>query len=224
MPTAKRSRLPGIGDDTNIVGIVKKDGKPTGEIEEITAALAFAEKLPPLDDKVLLKATWDAAELAHRVGVTTFADLSFGTIPGGYQAYQTAAADPDFPVRTVLNPVIQVFQKPEIVAKGGLDALTEWHKADSDRLSFGGVKFVVDGSIQGYTGAVPVALLLQDVRQRGRQHLARRSHQMGRRGAQARVPSRDPHQRQRSHRNGAHSADRSPAAISATGDPGPAGA
>ena len=26
------------------------------------------------------------------------------------------------------------------------------HKADTDRLSFGGVKFVVDGSIQGYTG------------------------------------------------------------------------
>ena len=41
---------------------------------------------------------------------------------------------------------------PEVAAKGGLDVLTEWHKADTDRLSFGGVKFVVDGSIQGYTG------------------------------------------------------------------------
>lgn len=149
---SKAFEIAGIGDDTKIVGIVKKDGKPTGEIEEITAALAFAEKLPPLDDKTMLKATWDAAELAHRVGVTTFADLSFGTIPGGYKAYQTAEADPDFPVRTVLNPVIQVFQKPEVVAKGGLDVLTEWHKFDTDRLSFGGVKFVVDGSIQGYTG------------------------------------------------------------------------
>jgi len=149
---SKAFEIAGIGDDTNIVGIVKKDGKPTGEIEEITAALAFAEKLPPLNDKVVLKATWDAAKLAHRVGVTTFADLSFGTIPGGYKAYHDAAADPDFPVRTVLNPIIQVFQKPEIAAKGGLDVLNEWHKSDSDRLSFGGVKFVVDGSIQGYTG------------------------------------------------------------------------
>jgi predicted amidohydrolase YtcJ len=149
---SKAFDVAGIGDDTTIPGIVKKDGKPTGEIEEVTAALAFAEKLPPLDDKTMLKATWDAAKLAHRVGVTTFADLSFGTIPGGYKAYAAAAADPDFPVRTVLNPVIQVFQKPEIVAKGGLDALTEWHKSDTDRLSFGGVKFVADGSIQGYTG------------------------------------------------------------------------
>jgi predicted amidohydrolase YtcJ len=149
---SKAFEIAGIGDETDIVGIVKKDGKPTGEIEEITAALAFAEKLPPLDDKTMLKATWNAAELAHRVGVTTFADLSFGTIPGGYKAYQTAAADPNFPLRTVLNPVIQVFQKPEVAAKGGLDALSEWHKFDNDRLSFGGVKFVVDGSIQGYTG------------------------------------------------------------------------
>ena len=149
---SKAFEIAGIGDDTNIVGIVKKDGKPTGEIEEITATLAFAAKLPPLDAKTMLKATWDAARLAHRTGVTTFADLSFGTIPGGYEAYKTAAADPGFPLRTVLNPVIQVFEKPEIVSKGGLDILTEWHKSDTDRLSFGGVKFVVDGSIQGYTG------------------------------------------------------------------------
>ena len=149
---SKAFEIAGIGDDTDIVGIVKKDGKPTGEIEEIKAALAFASKLPPLDAKTLLKATWDAAELAHRVGVTTFADLSFGSIPGGYKAYQTVAADPNFPVRIVLNPIIQVFQKPEIAAKGGLDYLVELHKADTDRLSFGGVKFVVDGSIQGYTG------------------------------------------------------------------------
>ena len=96
---SKAFEIAGIGDDTDVVGIIKKDGKPTGEIEEIKAALAFASKLPPLDAKTLLKATWGAAELAHRVGVTTFADLSFGSLPGGYQAYQTVAADPNFPVR-----------------------------------------------------------------------------------------------------------------------------
>jgi predicted amidohydrolase YtcJ len=116
------------------------------------SATLLGAKLPPLNDKVVLKARWDAAKLAHRVGVTTFADLSFGTIPGGCKAHHDAAANPDFPVRTVLNPIIQVFQKPEIAAKGGLDVLTEWHKSDTDRLSFGGVKFVVAGSIQGYTG------------------------------------------------------------------------
>lgn len=149
---SKAFEIAGIGDDTTIDGIVKKDGKPTGEIEEIKAALAFVAKLPPLDDKILLKATWDAARLAHRSGVTTFADLSFGSFPGAYQAYKTAAADPNFPERVVLNPIIQLFQEGPIAQKGGLDYLAEMHKADTDRLSFGGVKFVIDGSIQGYTG------------------------------------------------------------------------
>jgi len=116
---SKAFEIAGITDDTGIVGIVKKDGKPTGEIEEVAAAFAFVAKLPSLDSKFLLKATRDAGELAHRVGVTTVADLSFGTIPGGYQAYQTAAADPDFPVRVVLNPLISIFQKGEIADRAG---------------------------------------------------------------------------------------------------------
>jgi glycerol-3-phosphate O-acyltransferase len=148
---SKAFEIAGIPDNTGIVGIVKQDGEPTGEIKEIPAALTFFAKLPLLDGKVLLKATWDAAKLAHRTGVTTFADLSFGFIPGGYKAYQAAAADPDFPVRIVLNPLINIFQTGEIADKGGLDYLAELHKADNDRLNFGGVKFVVDGSIQGYT-------------------------------------------------------------------------
>jgi predicted amidohydrolase YtcJ len=143
--------IAGITGRTDLTGIVRKDGEPTGEIEEINAALAFAAKLPAFDAKALLKATWNAGKLAHRVGVTTFADLSFGFIPGGYKAYQTVAADPDFPVRIVLNPLIDIFQKGEIADKGGLDYLAELHKGDTDRLSFGGVKFIVDGSIQGYT-------------------------------------------------------------------------
>ena len=92
-------------------------------------------------------------------------------------------------------PIIQVFESPEVAAKGGLDALTEWHKSDTDRLSFGGVKFVVDGSIQGYTGlfqwpgyyktfANGVANISQDELTKGVD-----------RGAQARLPGGDPHQR-----------------------------
>ena len=152
MRTARRFSSRGVADDTKVQGIVKKDGKPTGEIEEIEAALTFVAKLPPLDAKTLVKATWGAAKLAHRTGVTTFADLSFGSLPGGYQAYQAAATDPNFPVRIVLNPIIQVFQQGEIAKKGGLDYLAAMRKFDTDRLSIGGVKFVVDGSIQGYTG------------------------------------------------------------------------
>jgi predicted amidohydrolase YtcJ len=148
---SKAFEVAGITSQTNLAGIVRKDGEPTGEIEEVNAALAFAAKAPVFDPKALPKATWNGAKLAHRVGVTTFADLSFGFLPGGYQAYQTVAADPEFPVRIVLNPLIEIFQKGEIADKGGLDYLAELHKSDTDLLSFGGVKFILDGSIQGYT-------------------------------------------------------------------------
>jgi predicted amidohydrolase YtcJ len=148
---SKAFYIAGITDKTDLAGIVKKDGEPTGEIDEVNAALAFVAKLTVFDAKALPKATWNAAKLAHRVGVTTFADLSFGFLPGGYEAYQTVAADPDFPIRIVLNPLIEIFQKGEIADKGGLDFLAELHKRDTDRLSFGGVKFILDGSIQGYT-------------------------------------------------------------------------
>ena len=148
---SKAFEVAGITGKTDLTGIVRKDGEPTGEIKEVEAALTFASKVPVFDPKALPKATWNAAKLAHRVGVTTFADLSFGFLPGGYQAYQAVAADPEYPVRIVLNPLIEIFQKGEIADKGGLDYLAELHKSDTDRLSFGGVKFIVDGSIQGYT-------------------------------------------------------------------------
>ena len=38
---------------------------------------------------------------AQRAGVTTFADLSFGSFPGGYKAYQNVAADPNYPAEPI---------------------------------------------------------------------------------------------------------------------------
>lgn len=185
---SKAFEVAGISDDTTIDGIIKKDGKPTGEIREVEAALSFVEKLPPVTPEVLTQATRDAAKLAHRVGVTTFADLSFGIIPGGYKAYQTVAADPDFPMRTVLNPLIQFFSQDSIAQKGGLDYLAEMHKTDTDRLSFGGVKFIVDGSVQGYTALIEwphyyktmqngVANIAQDDLNKGVLEVQKRGHQ-----------------------------------------------
>jgi hypothetical protein len=221
---SKAFEIAGITDDTGIVGIVKKDGKPTGEIEEVAAAFAFVAKLPSLDSKFLLKATRDAGELAHRVGVTTVADLSFGTIPGGYQAYQTAAADPDFPVRVVLNPLISIFQKGEIADKGGLDYLAELHKYDTDRLSFGGVKFIVDGSIQGYTGLFQwpnyYKTFANGVANISQEDLSKWVLEVHKRGFQAVIHTNA----DQATENGAAGAGRGAAAVSAAGVPAPAGA
>ena len=142
----------GVTGDTDIEGIVKEDGEPTGELEEIKAVLAFLPSLPPISAEVMEKSVRDIGRMVHRVGVTTFTDMNFGTVPGAYKAYKAAADDPSFPVRTVLHPVIQIFEEGPIAEKGGLDYLVKLHGADNDRLALGGVKFIVDGSIQGGTG------------------------------------------------------------------------
>jgi len=144
-----------IGDikaSDNIRGVIVKNGKLTGEFEELDAVKKLLPKLPPVDDKLMLKATWNSGKLAHQVGVTTIADASFGLIPGAYKAYAAAAADPDFPVRLTLYPVIDAIESPEIQKRGGLEYVKRLMKANTDRLSIGAVKFITDGSIQGLTG------------------------------------------------------------------------
>lgn len=140
-----------ITPESDIPGVIVENGKLTGEFQEIEAVKNLLPFLPKVDDAVLLKATWNAAKLAHQVGVTTIADASFGSIPGSYKAYQTAAGDPEFPVRMTLYPVVDIIASPQIQAKGGLDYVKKLMKANTDRLSIGAVKFVTDGSVQGLT-------------------------------------------------------------------------
>lgn len=132
-------------------GVVVENGKLTGEFRELSAVASLLPKLPKVDDALLLKATWNAAKLAHRVGVTSVSDASFATVPGSYQAYRAAASDPNFPVRTTLYPVITVVESPEGQRLGGLDYIKKLQAANDDRLSVGAIKFIVDGSIQGLT-------------------------------------------------------------------------
>jgi predicted amidohydrolase YtcJ len=143
-----------IGDikaSDNIRGVMVENGKLTGEFQEIDAIKRLLPKLPPVDDALLLKGTWNAAKLAHQVGVTTIGDASFGTIPGSYKAFKAASESPDYPVRILLNPVLDVIQSPRIQELGGLDYIKELMKANNDRLFVGAVKFMTDGSVQGLT-------------------------------------------------------------------------
>jgi len=137
--------------EEGIPGVMVENGKLTGEFQELDAVKKLLPFLPKVDDKFLLKATWSAGKLAHQTGVTSIADASFGSIPGGYQAYKTASEDPDFPVRVTLYPVIDAIESPKVQALGGLDYVKKLMKSNNDRLAVGAVKFVVDGSTQGRT-------------------------------------------------------------------------
>jgi predicted amidohydrolase YtcJ len=132
-------------------GMIVKDGKLTGEFQELSAIESLLPKLPKIDEKLLLKASWNAAKLAHQVGVTSIADASFGTIQGSYQAYRQAASDPSFPVRTTLYPVISVLDSPLGQKLGGLDYVKRLMASNDEMLSIGAIKFLTDGSLQGLT-------------------------------------------------------------------------
>ena len=131
---------------SNIPGIMVKDGKLTGELAEFEAMKRLATLLPPISLQFMQGITRDVAKLVQRRGITTMADASFGTLPESYDAYRNEAEKDDFPVRTVLFPIIDM-----VKAKGGAAYLKMMHAQNNDMLACGPVKFVVDGSIQGYT-------------------------------------------------------------------------
>jgi predicted amidohydrolase YtcJ len=141
----------GFSPSDKIPGLMVKDGKLTGEFQELAAVMKLLPQLPKMDAQRLLQSTWNAAKLANQVGVTSISDASFGTIPGGYQAYKAATDDPNFPVRLTLYTVIDALESPEIQAKGGLDYLKSLMAGNTHRLSLGAVKMIVDGSVQGQT-------------------------------------------------------------------------
>ena len=125
-------------------------GRPTGELLE-PAGMARAGDLFPnfyraMNSEVGL---WNFGRLARNAGITTLTDLGSTNIanPTITGRWHAVTDDPSFPAR------VSIFHNPAF--GGGLDeqvALVERLRADStDKLRFGHVKFVLDGSIQGFT-------------------------------------------------------------------------
>lgn len=139
----------GYGPETDIVGVVKDaDGEPTGELQELAAAAGVfiaSGSLPELD--AMHTAVWDAARLAQRVGCTTITDLAAGLMPGAVEAMRDAAANPDYPMRLAYYLLSEVACSSD----EALADLVETQKENDVHLRLAGVKFVTDGSIQGYT-------------------------------------------------------------------------
>lgn len=131
---------------STIPGVGIKDGTLTGEIAEVQAMTRLATLLPEISLAYMQSITCDVARLVQRRGITTMADAAFGLLPNGYEAYQSQALKEDFPVRVVLFP-----ESAFVKAQGGVAYLQKMHAQNSENLSFGPVKFVLDGSVQGYT-------------------------------------------------------------------------
>jgi predicted amidohydrolase YtcJ len=137
----------GIDASTNVHGIVKgATGKPTGELQEI-AAKYMAYRASGIDLAAVLsdeEAVWRFARVAQLAGVTTATDLHNELPESTVNGYLRASARDGFPIR--LLPAFGAIALPPDEGVRKLRGLVE---RNNERLRFGLVKIVTDGSIQG---------------------------------------------------------------------------
>lgn len=139
----------GIDADNPTAGIVKNaQGQPTGELQEMAAMFPVFAAV----GNVYFEAGQSEAgirnfgRLAQLAGVTTSADLSNNLADDAVASLVRVTSDPAFPLR--LAPAYSPMRDPQ---RRGPDCVRQAMQHNSDKLYFGQIKLVVDGSIQGFT-------------------------------------------------------------------------
>jgi predicted amidohydrolase YtcJ len=136
---------------TDITGVVAgADGLASGELQGVAARLRAFRALGgnPLSEKLTSADVARYAQSACVQGVTTTTDLHADLVDNTVELYQRTTRDPDFGIRLV--PALGgLFHAPEQGIEK-LDVLRD-QTADNDKLHYGIVKLVIDGSIQGFT-------------------------------------------------------------------------
>jgi len=141
--------LAGIDEDTDIDGVHKDaDGMPTGELQEFAAmfpvhrVIGAGLSLAAAENPEAIRRFGRVAQLA---GVTTATDLVSDLSPLGLRTLQAVTAEDGFPLRVV--PAFAPQRNPD----GGPARVQAAMASGTGKLHFGPVKFIVDGSIQGFT-------------------------------------------------------------------------
>jgi predicted amidohydrolase YtcJ len=145
-PVLERSGLA----NANIDGVLRDaKGRATGELREMAAKyMAFKAVGNPQHGLMAeAESLHRFARLACRVGVTTATDL-FTDLPDVVvDAYVAATQDEGFPLRLLPALNAQGLSTAEGIAK-----IARLRARNNDRLRFGLVKLMTDGSIQGFSG------------------------------------------------------------------------
>ena len=143
--------LVGYDSDTTADGVVKDgDGAPTGELQEMAAMFPVMRRLgfDFRDIGQRESAIRAYGEVARRAGVTTVTDLFSARQAEDLDTMLRVTSDPDYPVRLV--PALGATGAPAEVATH----LRAMRAQSTDKLRFGPVKLMTDGSIQGWTARV----------------------------------------------------------------------
>ncbi len=135
-----------------------RDGKLTGVIGEAAAMGAFVKVLPPLTAEVIGKAITEIAAKAAEAGVTYIHEAASGAIAGVREIdlLHQLFARPGFPVRGSLS--LYGLNLDDFTAAGIAPG------SGDDRLRSQTIKWVSDGSNQGYTGYMRENYLGRDSR------------------------------------------------------------
>ncbi|MDM0044775.1 amidohydrolase [Variovorax dokdonensis] len=141
----------GITRDTEIEGVARfPNGEPNGELQEFAAMFPITR----LTGNIFRLAGSDPASLrlfgqmAQLAGVTTATDLVNDLSDGNCAAMADVTSDPDYPVRLV--PAYLSMDGSVHRSQGG-ERIRARQQQANDKLHYGLVKIVADGSIQGFT-------------------------------------------------------------------------
>jgi len=145
----------GITRDTEVDGVMKftegaRAGEPNGELQEPAAMFLVLRRignaglLAPMDDQGM----WGFAAIACRQGVTTATDLVNKLGEADLAVLERATGDDRYPVR--LLPAFQAFHGTHAAAAGA-EHVRALRARNTERLRFGLVKMMLDGSIQGFS-------------------------------------------------------------------------
>lgn len=134
---------------TNIHGVLKDAlGEPTGELMEF-AAMFMAYRVVGGDylmNRTSAAGYRDFGRLAQLAGVTTATDLFNPLEPQSVENLRTVAAEADFPIR-----IVPAYNAAAASPEEGIEKMRKLIPTSSDKLRFGLVKLMTDGSIQGFT-------------------------------------------------------------------------
>lgn len=149
-------RLAEVTRDNEVEGVVKfagghaQAGEPTGELQEPAAMFLVLRKI---GNAGLLAPMTEAgvrsfARLACRQGVTTATDLVNKLTDDDCRVLEATLADDAVSIR--LLPAFQAFHGTH-GAPAGAEHVTALKGRNTDRLRYGLVKMMLDGSIQGFS-------------------------------------------------------------------------
>lgn len=143
--------LAGISRETEIEGVMKFDnGEPNGELQEPAAMFPVVRRignaglLAPMTDEGMA----GFAAIARLQGVTTATDLVNKLGDAELATLERACGDEHFSVRIL--PAFQAFHGTH-GANEGAEHVRHLMKRNTDRLRYGLVKMMLDGSIQGFS-------------------------------------------------------------------------